>query len=102
MGRDDDALDLLNREVFAQARNVAGPVGRRELALHQMLMARSLERVGDNAVDIAEQAAFIVTGEYREFSDASRPKSLGLSLIAWPVGRTRARARPTTRRCCPA
>jgi len=76
VGRDDDALDLLNREVFAEARNVGGPVGRRELALHQMLMARSLERVGDNAVDIAEQAAFIVTGEYREFSDASRPKSL--------------------------
>jgi phosphate transport system protein len=76
VGRDDDSLDLLNREIFAEARNVSGPVGRRELALHQMLMARSLERVGDNAVDIAEQAAFIVTGEYREFSDASRPKSL--------------------------
>jgi phosphate transport system protein len=76
VGHDDDALDLLNREVFAEARSVSGPVGRRELALHQMLMARSLERVGDNAVDIAEQVAYIVTGEYREFADASRPKSV--------------------------
>lgn len=76
VGRDDDALDLLNREVFAHARDIDGAVGGRELALHQMLMARSLERVGDNAVDIAEQAAFIVTGEYREFSDASRPKTV--------------------------
>jgi phosphate transport system protein len=35
------------------------------------LAARALERVGDNAVDIAEQVAFLVTGEYREFTDAS-------------------------------
>jgi phosphate transport system protein len=38
-----------------------------------MLIARSLERIADNAVDIAEQAAFLVTGELHEFSDAVRP-----------------------------
>jgi len=74
VARDDDELDLLNREVFAIALRVPGPIGRRELALHQTLMARSFERVGDNAVDIAEQAAFIVSGHFLEFSDASRPK----------------------------
>ena len=43
----------------------------REWAAHMMLAARSLERIGDNAVDIGEQAAFVVTGLFREFSDAS-------------------------------
>ncbi len=37
-----------------------------------MLVARALERIGDNAVDIGEQVAFVVTGLFREFSDASR------------------------------
>ena len=37
-----------------------------------MLVARAIERIGDNAVDIGEQVAFVVTGEFREFSDASR------------------------------
>ena len=35
-------------------------------------VARALERIGDNAVDIGEQVAFVVTGLFREFSDASR------------------------------
>jgi phosphate transport system protein len=38
-----------------------------------MLAARALERVGDNAVDIGEQVAFVVTGLFREFEDASHP-----------------------------
>jgi phosphate transport system protein len=29
--------------------------------------------VGDNAVDIGEQVAFLVSGEFREFTDASHP-----------------------------
>jgi phosphate transport system protein len=40
------------------------------------LVARALERVGDNAVDIGEQVAFLVTGEYREFTDASHDVAL--------------------------
>ena len=36
------------------------------------LVARALERIGDNAVDIGEQVAFVVTGLFREFSDSSR------------------------------
>jgi phosphate transport system protein len=41
-----------------------------------MLMARALERVGDNAVDIGEQVAFVVTGLFREFTDASHPEAV--------------------------
>ena len=34
---------------------------------------RCIERIGDNAVDIGEQTAFVVTGLFREFEDASHP-----------------------------
>ena len=47
---------------------------RKSFGKMQCPIARSLERVGDNAVDIAEQAAFLITTELREFTDASRPK----------------------------
>jgi phosphate transport system protein len=36
-----------------------------------MLVARALDRMSDNSVDIGEQVAFVVTGQFREFSDAS-------------------------------
>jgi phosphate transport system protein len=73
--RDDSAVNRLNRDVFATTLLRADHLPTRELALRHVLVARSLERVGDNAVDIAEQAAFLATGEYREFTDASRPMS---------------------------
>jgi phosphate transport system protein len=36
-----------------------------------ILVSRCLERVGDQAVDIGEQTVYLVTGEFREFTDAS-------------------------------
>ncbi len=42
-----------------------------------LLAARAIERIGDNAVDIGEQVAFVVTGLFREFEDASHPSSSG-------------------------
>ena len=38
-----------------------------------ILVARAIERIGDNCVDIGEQVAFIVTGLFREFQDALAP-----------------------------
>jgi phosphate uptake regulator len=38
------------------------------------VVSRQLERIGDNAVDIGEQVAFLVTGQFREFTDASHPE----------------------------
>jgi phosphate transport system protein len=67
----DHAINALNRAVFDLACKAFGPPGRRATAMHQMLIARSVERIGDNAVDIAEQVAFVVTGSFREFTDAS-------------------------------
>ncbi|MEA2300701.1 MAG: phosphate transport system protein [Solirubrobacteraceae bacterium] len=71
---DDDVVDQLNREVFAATVFTGGGELERDVAMRQMLIARSLERIADNAVDIAEQAAFLVTGELCEFSDASHPQ----------------------------
>ena len=71
--RQDDLIDELNREVFRRALELGDDVDRREWAMHMMLVGRCIERIGDNAVDIGEQTAFVVTGLFREFEDASHP-----------------------------
>jgi phosphate transport system protein len=71
--RQDDEIDRLNREVFHHALELGDEVDRREWAMHMMLVGRCIERIGDNAVDIGEQTAFVVTGLFREFEDASHP-----------------------------
>jgi phosphate transport system protein len=69
--RQDEQVNRLNREVFRRAVEIGTDVDLREWAMTMMLVARALERIGDNAVDIGEQVAFVVTGLFREFSDAS-------------------------------
>ena len=69
--RQDEEINSLNREVFRRAVEIGTDEDRREWAMTMMLVARALERIGDNAVDIGEQVAFVVTGLFREFSDAS-------------------------------
>jgi phosphate transport system protein len=69
--RQDAEVNRLNRECFARALAIGDDADMREWASYMMLVARSLERIGDNAVDIGEQTAFVVTGLFREFSDAS-------------------------------
>ena len=69
--RQDEQINALNREVFRRAVEIGTDEDRREWAMTMMLVSRALERIGDNAVDIGEQVAFVVTGLFREFSDAS-------------------------------
>jgi len=71
--REDDVIDNLNRECFQRAIEIGDEHDRREWAMTMMLVARALERIGDNAVDVGEQVAFLVTGLFREFEDASHP-----------------------------
>jgi len=71
--RQDDAVDNLNRECFRLALEIGDDADRREWAMTMLLGARAIERIGDNAVDIGEQVAFVVTGLFREFEDASHP-----------------------------
>jgi phosphate transport system protein len=72
--RQDDVVDNLNKECFHLAIEIGDEHDRREWAMTMMLVARALERIGDNAVDIGEQTAFVVTGLFREFSDASHAR----------------------------
>ena len=76
--RQDDVVDSLNRECFRMAIELGDDQDRREWAMTMILVARALERIGDNAVDIGEQVAFIVTGLFREFQDASHPNGAPL------------------------
>jgi phosphate transport system protein len=71
--RQDREINALNREVFQLAIEVGADADTREWAMHMVMVARSIERIGDNAVDIGEQTAFVVTGLFREFSDSSHP-----------------------------
>ncbi len=68
--RDRD-INRLNREIFRLAIEAGDDIDTREWAMIMTLVARAFERIGDNAVDIGEQTAFVVTGLFREFSDAS-------------------------------
>ena len=69
----DDEIDRLNRDCFQLAIEIGDDQDRREWAMHMILVARQIERIADNAVDIGEQTAFVVTGLFREFEDASHP-----------------------------
>jgi len=71
--RQDDVVDNLNRECFRLALEIGDDADRREWAMTMLLAARAIERIGDNAVDIGEQVAYVVTGLFREFEDASHP-----------------------------
>ena len=67
----DDPVDRLNRSSHLEALKLADDPRALDWGLHMNMAARALERVGDNAVDIGEQVGFLVTGEFREFTDAS-------------------------------
>jgi phosphate transport system protein len=71
--RQDDLVDNLNRDCFRLALEIGDDADKREWAMTMLLAARAIERIGDNAVDIGEQVAFVVTGLFREFEDASHP-----------------------------
>lgn len=68
----DEGIDRMNRGLFMKvARRFAGDESEVEWGGRMVLVSRQLERMGDHAVDIGEQVAFMITGEFREFSDAS-------------------------------
>ena len=71
--RQDDVVDDLNRDCFRLALEIGDDADKREWAMTMLLAARAIERIADNAVDIGEQVAFVVTGLFREFEDASHP-----------------------------
>ena len=69
--RQDREVNQIQRDIFRKAIEAGDDVDTREWAMHMTIVARCLERIGDNAVDVGEQTAFVVTGLFREFSDSS-------------------------------
>ena len=67
----DDPVDLLNRGMYHEVVKLADDPSLLEWGIQMNVVARQLERVGDHAVDIGEQVSFLLTGEFREFTDAS-------------------------------
>ena len=66
----DELIDRANRRVVS--RLVERGSENLEWGLRMIVASRCLERLGDHAVDIGEQAAFLATGAFREFTDATR------------------------------
>jgi phosphate transport system protein len=69
--RQDSEINQLNRAIFRRAVEVGDNLEMREWAMFMILVARCLERIGDNTVDIAEQVVFVVTGLFREMADSA-------------------------------
>jgi phosphate transport system protein len=72
----DELIDRANRRVVGRVLQLGPDEGRHEWGLRMIIVSRCLERIGDHAVDIGEQTAYLVTGEFREFTDASHQAEL--------------------------
>jgi len=68
----DELIDRANRRAVEHVFAIAGDPDAHKWGLRMLIVSRCLERIGDHAVDIGEQVAYLVTGEFREFTDASR------------------------------
>jgi phosphate transport system protein len=71
----DELIDRANRRVVERILELGEAPRMREYGLRMVIASRALERIGDHAVDIGEQTAYLLTGEFREFTDASHPAS---------------------------
>jgi phosphate transport system protein len=69
----DELIDRANRRVVERILELGGDPEMREYGLRMVVISRALERIGDHAVDIGEQTAYLLTAEFREFTDASHP-----------------------------
>jgi phosphate transport system protein len=78
----DFEVNRLNRDIFRLAVEAGDDADTREWAMTMTLVARAFERVGDNAIDVGEQTAFVVTGVFREFSSA-------VAADAWTLNESR-------------
>jgi phosphate transport system protein len=72
----DELIDRGNLRTVEQVLELMAETALSEWGMRMLLVSGSLERIGDHAVDIGEQTAYLVTGEFREFTDASHGKDL--------------------------
>jgi phosphate transport system protein len=69
----DELVDRANRRATEDVLSLGSSVEEREYGLRTLVISRCVERIGDHAVDIGEQVAYLVTGDFRELTDASHP-----------------------------
>ncbi len=73
----DERIDHANRGALEHVFAIVDDDDARKWGLRMLIVSRCLERIGDHAVDIGEQTAYLVTGQFREFTDSSRPSLAG-------------------------
>ena len=69
----DELIDRANRRATDDVLSLGDSPEEREYGLRMLVISRCVERIGDHAVDIGEQVAYLVTGDFRELTDASHP-----------------------------
>jgi phosphate transport system protein len=69
----DELIDRANRNATEDVLSLGSSTEEREYGLRMLVISRCVERIGDHAVDIGEQVAYLVTGEFHELTDASHP-----------------------------
>src|SRR5438874_5872840 len=67
----DELIDRSNRRFVERVVEIVAEPGLREWVLRMVIVSRTIERIGDHTVDIGEQTAYLLTAEFREFTDAS-------------------------------
>jgi phosphate transport system protein len=67
----DELIDRANRRFVQNVLSFGRDPTLQEWGLRMIVVSRCFERIGDHAVDIGERTAYLVTGEFREFTDAS-------------------------------
>lgn len=70
----DELIDRANRRFVQHVLSFGRDPQLHEWGLRMIIVSRCFERIGDHAVDIGERTAYLVTGEFREFTDASHER----------------------------
>jgi phosphate transport system protein len=65
----DQPVDRLNSNMYKEIVAVGGDPQQLEWATKMLMASRALERIGDQAVDFAEQTIYLITGERAEFNE---------------------------------
>lgn len=63
----DEPVDRMNAGMYKEAVAVGSNPSQLEWAARMLLVSRALERIGDQAVDFAEQTAYLITGDRLAF-----------------------------------
>lgn len=72
----DHPVDRLNANMYKETVAVRDNPQLLEWATKMMMASRALERIGDQAVDFAEQTAYLITGERAEFDEEGLARAL--------------------------